>query len=755
MVKTSEQKIYCALDIEATGFDPLTEEILEIGFVFFKLGKTGFETLEEWSQVFRPSKKVSSKILGLTGITEGEIEAAPALSEFHDFLQKKLGEAVLVGHSVGVDVRYLEANGFKLSGKYIDTLELVQFILPTHHSYNLENLTHFFSLSHANAHRALEDARASMLLLEKLIQVFASFPAEVKTSVKKLTEDFDFQWHSLLSENFIGVSQNFQANEVTNTQDSQEISCDLVPSAILSFKLNTPYRQVVLRAAAEQEGQFLFAVANKDQVLELSKKRLATPVFSPEDSFDPIKLQAFLEQKQTNPDLAKFLAKVIVWQGINWQTKTILDLNLSFAGNQFRSLVCGVKTQLPSQDKVLICDLSTLFSLQNEIELSKRSLVIEGLSEFENQLSAKIGRRASWGKVVRYLISIYNPETAFGEVRLAFQIVELLAATDLFFGLTNLTLEKAFPGSQQVTKEDLVQNAKAYRSLEQAAINYANKLKDFSGKENYDVFASFAEALLSFFNQDENRVKWIEFGPRFCLFNNLPLLIDTLAKKTLDIFPKVTFVDTFGEELVGYYKVRLGLQNFSLLKIKQGKDMTEAEIFFSKTPLDPEKVITNLANDLPMALVLPAYKNIKDFYDVNFRRLQETAVVLAEGYSGGTNKMFYNFSLSLRGLLIVTGKLSSRSPRQGIYAKTLVLSALPVDTAPGVYAKALEKHMQQEQMPNASNLNTLENVHKILRLFYTQGLNAVYFYEHKAASEEGLLVEKYINELGFVKNSHI
>jgi DNA polymerase III epsilon subunit-like protein len=29
---------YCSIDLELTGFDPLRDEILEVGFVFFTLG---------------------------------------------------------------------------------------------------------------------------------------------------------------------------------------------------------------------------------------------------------------------------------------------------------------------------------------------------------------------------------------------------------------------------------------------------------------------------------------------------------------------------------------------------------------------------------------------------------------------------------------------------------------------------------------------------------------------------------------------
>ena len=116
--------LYCSLDLELTGFDPLRDQILEIGFAFFRPAPQGFEVTERWSQLFRASVEVHPKILGLTGITAGDLDQAPALAEFHEFLRGKLGSAAIVGHNVDLDRRFLEAFGIPLGGPVIDTLDL-------------------------------------------------------------------------------------------------------------------------------------------------------------------------------------------------------------------------------------------------------------------------------------------------------------------------------------------------------------------------------------------------------------------------------------------------------------------------------------------------------------------------------------------------------------------------------------------------------------------------------------------------------
>ena len=96
-----------------------------------------------------------------------------------------MGNAIIVGHNIVFDIRFLEKNGIKFSGQTIDTLDLVQIFLPTHHSYNLENLMHTFGISHKEAHRALADSKAAISLLEKLLAVFSSFPEELKKENRK------------------------------------------------------------------------------------------------------------------------------------------------------------------------------------------------------------------------------------------------------------------------------------------------------------------------------------------------------------------------------------------------------------------------------------------------------------------------------------------------------------------------------------------------------------------------------------------
>jgi DNA polymerase III epsilon subunit-like protein len=140
--------------------------------------------IEQWSQVFQPARDVRAKIFALTGIRKQEIEKAPKFADFREFLQEKLQNVTLIGHSISVDIRFLQAFGIHVPERYIDTMDLVQFLLPTHHSYNLEGLMHFFRVPHPEAHRALEDAKATVAVVEKLLELFYGFPEELQVELK-------------------------------------------------------------------------------------------------------------------------------------------------------------------------------------------------------------------------------------------------------------------------------------------------------------------------------------------------------------------------------------------------------------------------------------------------------------------------------------------------------------------------------------------------------------------------------------------
>jgi hypothetical protein len=414
---------------------------------------------------------------------------------------------------------------------------------------------------------------------------------------------------------------------------------------------------------------------------------------------------------------------------VNWQTKTILDLNLSFAGNQYRSLVTGGNAIIQIDSKILICDLKTFFNLNSEKNLAGRHLVLEGLSEFEDELSLKIGKKASWGYLLRLLHSVYNPETGFGNLEYKNYVINLLAAADLFFGIVLLNIQSLNPKTFQVSRQDIQVSAKAYNAIATAAKSLTEKLNTFSVKSGHETFKDFASSLESFFDEESQRVKWIDFGQSFCAFNNLPLELTKITHETLQNFTEVTFVDCMDEGLVNFFRIRLGLHEFKALEDKQNKESININL---TTNHNSHQInIFDFPKDVSHGVVLvPSYKEIKLYYEQNYKQLSEAGTFLAEGYSGGVNKMFNNFSASHSSVLLVTPALVGKLARKGVVAEELRIISLPKSSKTEIYGLAVSEHMTG-MLPNAKDLRDLLSLHKVVRCFFTPKLARISLYLEK------------------------
>lgn len=76
----SETRLGLFLDVETTGLDPSSDEIIELAMVPFTYGLDGriFEIREAFQQFHEPAKPIPEAITALTGIT-GEMVAGKVL----------------------------------------------------------------------------------------------------------------------------------------------------------------------------------------------------------------------------------------------------------------------------------------------------------------------------------------------------------------------------------------------------------------------------------------------------------------------------------------------------------------------------------------------------------------------------------------------------------------------------------------------------------------------------------------------------
>lgn len=159
---------YVVVDLEMTGLRAKTDRILEIGAVKVE----NHQVTEEYQRLINPGIKIPEEVQKLTGINDEmagngvtELEAVEGFFEF-------CGELPLVGHNILFDYSFLKQyavnhkKSFEKQG--IDTLKLSRKFLPELEKKTLDYLCEYLKIKRERNHRALEDAKATHVLLEYL-----------------------------------------------------------------------------------------------------------------------------------------------------------------------------------------------------------------------------------------------------------------------------------------------------------------------------------------------------------------------------------------------------------------------------------------------------------------------------------------------------------------------------------------------------------------------------------------------------------
>ena len=181
-----------AVDLETTGYEAETEEIIEIGATRLSVSPDGAVTLGERFLTFaNPGRQLTRPIMRLTGIADLDLVNAPTTREavalFAAFAFRD-GPPCFVGHNVGFDISFLERAGMPTGTDTLDTAELASVLLPSASSYALQRLAADAAIVPDAAHRALDDAITSALVLGHLARVARELPAVVISEIAALSE---------------------------------------------------------------------------------------------------------------------------------------------------------------------------------------------------------------------------------------------------------------------------------------------------------------------------------------------------------------------------------------------------------------------------------------------------------------------------------------------------------------------------------------------------------------------------------------
>ena len=187
------QQVYVALDLEMTGLDPASDEIIEMGAVRFR----GREVLDTFTSAVNPHRRLTDFIRGLTGISQEEVDGAPPFAQVAPRFVSFVGDAPVVGQNVSFDLAFLGRQGVRFSGPVFDTRELAQMLLPSA-EYSLAALARFLGVEPWRAHRALDDAVATSRVLTALVERALALDPDLAAELARLTQAAGMPLHQLL-----------------------------------------------------------------------------------------------------------------------------------------------------------------------------------------------------------------------------------------------------------------------------------------------------------------------------------------------------------------------------------------------------------------------------------------------------------------------------------------------------------------------------------------------------------------------------
>lgn len=170
---------YCVIDLEMTGLNPKHHKILEVAAV--RVRKK--EIVSECSMLIHQHQPLEEKITELTGIDQEMLAGAKEEDEVLDHFFGFLGEDILVGQNVIFDYSFLKQAAINrkqpFERKAADTLKIARRCLPALEKRTLDALCGYYGIEIGYHHRALDDAKATYLLYERLEKEFGAVQADV------------------------------------------------------------------------------------------------------------------------------------------------------------------------------------------------------------------------------------------------------------------------------------------------------------------------------------------------------------------------------------------------------------------------------------------------------------------------------------------------------------------------------------------------------------------------------------------------
>ena len=155
---------YVSLDLETTGLDPETDEIIEVAAIRFDASGV----LDTYQTLVNPERKLEYRIAMLTHIDPAELDAAPHFGSIARRSSGSSGSTRSSARTPRSTRRSSQRKGVQIFGPTYDTFELAGLLLPDLRQFTLGAIADHLGIDFTNRHRAMADADAAMRVFAAL-----------------------------------------------------------------------------------------------------------------------------------------------------------------------------------------------------------------------------------------------------------------------------------------------------------------------------------------------------------------------------------------------------------------------------------------------------------------------------------------------------------------------------------------------------------------------------------------------------------
>lgn len=175
------EAVFAVVDLETTGGQPHRDRITEVAIFVHD----GTRVVEEFQSLVNPGVPIPPFITRLTGISNEMVREAPPFHQVARRIVEITEGHVLVAHNARFDYAFLKKEfldlGYPFARRTLCTVRAARKWIPGLPSYSLGKLCGELSLPIEDRHRAFGDARATTLLLDRLIDAAGSAQTLIDT----------------------------------------------------------------------------------------------------------------------------------------------------------------------------------------------------------------------------------------------------------------------------------------------------------------------------------------------------------------------------------------------------------------------------------------------------------------------------------------------------------------------------------------------------------------------------------------------